>query len=41
MAYMCLKGYGECDAFGYCAETSDEDIEEIDEEDKKQCINRK
>ena len=28
MAYMCIKGFGECDACGYCEDTWDEDENE-------------
>lgn len=28
MAYMCIKGFGECDACGYCCDDWDEDENE-------------
>ena len=35
MAYMCIKGFGECDACGYCGGFSvDEEEYDEDEEDE-------
>ena len=28
MAYMCVKGFGECDGCGYCTEETEETYEE-------------
>lgn len=33
MAYMCIKGFGECDACGYCC-AEDEEENENDEEEE-------
>ncbi len=35
MAYMCTRGYGECDACGFCTENDEENNIEDNEESEE------